>query len=273
MMLSLSSTMSTGFFVTTPPIDSHPTELFDDTLQGDNKTIEKSILEEDNKATEKSTTGEQAPDVLDRTEGNMPEDGDLEDHSGIKIPPCLSKSEDVNSEQVCTGEVTMESTNPSILEAGIPVEDSNVTETKLVLSDNPGNQSVTEEPQTSSDNPRADMTENVSLANSEDHVIKETMLESSTMKETSDSKEDTPSPFSPGSPSFNPNGDSLINTTYEKPEDIEDDPDGLASILHLRKQSIKGEEMIQLQDLADSLDQCNVTIISRRSRHRAGTDM
>jgi len=60
---------------------------------------------------------------------------------------------------------------------------------------------------------------------------------------------------------------------YEKPEDDEDTTDGsLINLLHGKKDSHKEPEMIPMQDLADLPDnQCAITIISRRSRHRAGT--
>ena len=59
---------------------------------------------------------------------------------------------------------------------------------------------------------------------------------------------------------------------YEKPEDIEDMPDGSLINLFHGKKDRKEPEMIPMQDLADLPDnQCAITIISRRSRHRAGT--
>ena len=58
---------------------------------------------------------------------------------------------------------------------------------------------------------------------------------------------------------------------YEKPD--EDMPDGsIINLLHGKKESRKEPEMIPMQDLADLPDnQCAITIISRRSRYRAGT--
>ena len=58
---------------------------------------------------------------------------------------------------------------------------------------------------------------------------------------------------------------------YEKPD--EDMPDGsIINLLHGKKESCREPEMIPMQDLADLPDnQCAITVISRRSRYRAGT--
>lgn len=263
--------MTTGFFVRSSPEhnaslpDSQPTKPEIDESSGD-------VFQEDNKTTEKSTAGELMPDALGSTEGDRPKDENLEDNSGKQTPPALSKSEDNDSEHVHATETT---SDPPIMEASIPAGNSSVVETTPVLSDNTGDNSVTEESQVSSNSSHPDVVEmpSVSIGNSEDHTVKEITSELPTLKNTNPVDNftgDNPAPFSPP---FYSTEDSLTSITYEKPEDAEDDPDGIASMLHLRKESIKGEEMIQMQDMADSNDQCVVTLISRRSRYRAGTYM
>ena len=259
MTLSFSPTLSTGFFVTTPTTEHNVSVVNPQPTKPDN--VEPSG--EDNMTLEKSTADELM------SEGDMPKGGDLEeDQSEVKsLPNVVSKAEDSNSENVCTIEVTSDS---STLETNTPGDHNSAAETIPVLSDNPGDHSVTEESTVNSQD-----TVEVPPAPLDNSKDQEATSLSPTLKETNpvdDSTVETPISFSPISPTFILSGeDSLPSspTTYEKPED---DPDGIASMLHLRKESIKGEEMIPMQNLAnsDSDDKCVITIISRRSRHRAG---
>ena len=250
--------MSTGFFIrsspdhTTPPAEEPHLENVESS--GD-------IIHEDNRTTEESTTSELMPDALGITEGVISKDGNLEDHSEIKIP---SISEDGSSQHVCTTE-TM--SDPPVLEAGIPEGDDGVVETMPVSLDSTV---VLKESQVLSDNSNQDVAE-IPLESPENHTSKESFTAVKDTGPVDKSLEDERLPFSPTSPPFNPSGDSLTGISYEKPEDNEDDPDGIASILGLKK-LVKGEEVIQMQDLADSDDHCIVTIISRRSRYRAGNN-
>ena len=199
-------------------------------------------------------------------EGDKPENEVLEGNSEIQTQPVLHVTEDSSdSEHVCTTQTTPDSPT---LEVDIPTGDNEVVETTVVLSANTGDNNVIEKSQVLSDNSHTGVLEmsSVLLGNSED---KETPSELPTVKDThplDDSTEENPPQHSPVSPPLDP----LTSVTYEKPEDGEDNPDGIVSLLRFRKQSIKGEEMIQMEDLADSVDQCFVTLISRRSRHRAG---
>ena len=251
--------MNTGFFVrrlsadqTMPPAEESNLAMFENVEStGD-------ILQEDNKTAKESTVSELMPDALGIKEGDVSKEGNLDDHSSkIKAP---SKSEDSNLQHTET------TSHPPVLEAGTPAVDDSVVETMPVSSDNTG---VTKESQVLSDNPHLDVIEmpSVSSSNPEDHAVKEPLTAVKGIDPVDESVEDEQLPFSPGSPPFS--GDSLTSITYEKPEDNEDDPDGITSILGLKK-SGKREEMIQMQDLADSDDHCVVTLISRRSRYRAG---
>ena len=249
--------MSTGFFVTKSP--EHTSASFVDTQPTVPQNDESSnVLQEE--TTEKSTGSELLPDALGGTEGEVFKDSNLEDQGETKVPPSLSISEDTNSEHVCGTDIRSE---PPILEANIPVGDSSVVETIPALSDNLETHTVVEESPVLSHNSHSDVVEkpSLTLTKTEDHSRE--MSESPTVEGPNDFREDIVSPLSPSE-------DSLNNINYERPEDSEDDPDGLVSILRLRKESIRGEEMIQLQDLADSSDQCVVTLISRRSIYRAG---
>ena len=252
--------MTTGFFVTKSP--EHSASVAD--TQPPSVPQNDEAFEEDDKTTEKCvTTSELTPDALKSTESNIPKDDDLENHDETKVPPSIPKSEDTNSEHVCATEII---SDPLLLEAGVPVGDSNVVETAPASSDNPETHTAVEEPPVLSHSSHPDVveTQSVTPTNAEDHS--EETSQSPTAKDDDSVdhyREDITSPFSPSE-------DSLNNVNYERPEDSEDDPDGIASILRLRKHSDKGEEMIQLQDMADSIDHCVVTLISRRSRHRAG---
>lgn len=230
--------MSTGFFVTKSPehaatsvVDTQPTIPQDDELSD--------ILQEDDKTTEKPADN----DILGGTEREVLKHDNLEDHDETKVPPSLSIS-DIRSE-------------PPLLEESMPVRDNSVVEATPNLSDNPETHTVVEESPVLSDS-NVVVKPSVGLTNTQDHGIEETP----TVEDADDFREDIASPLSPSE-------DSLTNINYERPED-EEEPDGIVSMLRLRKESIRGEEMIQLQDMADSSDQCFVTLISRRSRHRAG---
>ena len=245
--------MSTGFFVIKSP--EHTASFVNTQPQNDEPS---DVFQEDDKTTEQSTTSELIPDALGGTERDILKDDNLEHQGETKVPPSSFISEDTNLEHMCTTETR---SDPPLLEPSIPAVDNSAVET---APDNPNTHSVVEESSVLSHNSHSDVVEkpSVALTNTEDHVIEE-LTESPTVKDANDCREEITSPFSPDE-------DSLTNINYERPEDSEDDPDGFTSILRLRKESIKGEEMIQLQDMADSGDHCVVTLISRRSRYRAG---
>jgi len=251
MMLSVGQTMSTSFYA---PKDSpeHTATVVNTqpTVRQDDQSLD--ILKEDDRITKKSTISEGISDVLGSTEEEMSENGDLEEHSEMKLPPAsVFESKDINLED------TEMTSDPPSLEASVPIEDKITVVSAPVSPGSQGTHTIKE----GSPSSRSDVFEDT-LVTSEEHISEE-LSECPTEKDASnDCREDITSPFSPD--------DGSLNVNYERPEDSEDDPDGIASILHLRKESIKGEEMIQLQDLADSANHCAVTVISRRSRHRAG---
>ena len=249
MTLSLSQDQtSTGFFTKSPEhtatsvVDTRPTIPQDDELSD--------ILQDD----KTTPTGS---DIHGVTEREVLKDDNLEDHSETKLPLSLSISENTNSEHERTNDIRSE---PPLLEESIPVGDDSMIETTPYLSDDPETHTVVEESPVLSHNSDSNVVEkpSVELTNTEDHGSEETP----TVEDADDYREDIVSPLSPSE-------DSLANVNYEKPED-EEEPDGIASMFRLQKESIKGEEMIQLQDMADSTDNCVVTLISRRSRYRAG---
>lgn len=253
--------MTTGFFVRSPP--DHTVPLAEEPHLTVFENVESSgdVFQKDDKTAEESTTSELIPDALEKiTEGVISKDGNLEDHSETKAP---SMPEDSNSQHVCTKE-TM--SDPPVLEAGIPEGDGGIVETMPVSSDSTV---VLKEPEVLLDNSNPDVAAEIPQESPEDHNSKKRLTAVKDTDPVDESVEDERSLFSPTSPPFNPSGDSLSSISYEKPEDNEDDPDGIASLLGLKK-SVKGEEVIQMQDLADSDDHCVVTIISRRSRYRAG---
>ena len=241
--------MSTGFFVIKSPehtatsvVDTQPTLPQDDDELTD-------IPQEDDKTTENLT----GSDILGGTERQVHKDDNLEDHSEMKVPPSLSMSEDTNLEHECTADIRSE---PPLLEESIPVGDNSMVEAMPNLSDNPETHAVEEESPILH-NPDSVEKPSVELTHTEDHDIEE----APTVEDADDRREGIPSLLSPSE-------DSLTNINYEIPED-EEEPDGIASKFRFRKESIKGEE-IPLQDMADSSDHCVVTLISRRSRFRAG---
>lgn len=267
MILSLGSMMDTGFYVSKSSsvhaasleahnLDSHFTVPEDDNLSSD-------ILQEDKKTTEQSTSGEVMPNICRSTEevvleGDMPtKDDDLEGQSVLKIPPNLSKSKESNSEHVCTVKITSDP-----LKVTIP-EDNSVVEIPPVLPADPEDH---KESPIVLDNSQNVIEEVPSVDNSEDHGVKE--APSDPVEDSNPVNDATVETTLPFPSSLSPSENSTI---YEKPEDAEDLPDGIASMFCRRKESNKEEEMIQLQDLADSDDHCVITIISRRSRHRAGS--
>jgi len=268
MTLPLNPMIDAGFYITTSPVhaksfdaynlDSHPTIPEDDNLFSD-------TLQEDDKMTKQSTADEVVPDISRESEEVKPEvevpskHNDLENQNVLEMPPSLSKSEESNSEHVCTAEITLDP-----LGVNIP-EDNNVKETLPVL---PADLDHKESPIL------LDNSQNVievpPVDNSEDCSVKETPSDPvEDIDPANDATVETTLPFSPVSSSANLSEDSLTNAIYEKP-DAADIPDGIVSMLCRRRESSKEEEMIQLDDLADSGDHCVITIISRRSRHRAG---
>ena len=257
--LSLGSAMTTEFFIKSPPPTHSSTNAnFQPTVhENDDNVLQKKI-----DATEESSASEQQMPIA--SEGDNPENEILEGNSEIQTQPVLCVTEDSSdSKHVCTTQTT---SDLPTLEVDIPTGDNEVVETTVVLSANTGDNSVIDESQVLSDNSHTGVLEMSSmLGNSED---KETPSELPAVKDThllDDFAEENPPQRSPVSPPL----DALASVTYETPEDGEDNPDGFASLFHFQKESVKGKE-IQMQDLADSDDQCFVTVISRRSRHRAG---
>ena len=256
MMLTVGQTKSTSFYVpktspghTTTIVDTQPAVHQDDESSD--------ILKEDDKATEKSTVSGGMPDVFGSTEEGMPKDSDLEKHHEMKSSTSVSESKDTNLED------TEMTPDPHLLESSVLIEDSSTL--APASPDNQNTHTLMQESPTLSSS-HSDVVEDILLAltNTEERIAEE-VSEFPTEKDSNpgnDCREDITSPFSPD--------EGSLNISYEIPEDSEDDPDGIASMLHLRKESIKGEEMIQLQDMADSANHCVVTVISRRSRHRAG---
>ena len=276
-----------GFYVKSPPTNTTSQEAssFSPSPATPDEIHDSSSgkpLQEDNKKTENSTVDEVTPDIsgdnmqaVITLEGTIPNDSDIDEDSEKKMPINLCKSEDSGGSELACPPTEIITSDPSILGTNIP-EDIAVVEippvssesleysaTRKVSTENPGDQSVTEEELPA-------VSENLEIPlvvsdNSEDQTISV-----SPALEDTDSESDPVVKVSPRLRSSD--DDSLTNINYEKPEDDEEDiPDGFASILRSRKESNKGE-MIPLQDLADSGDHCVITIISRRSRHRAGAE-